>query len=85
LLSHTSPDWIVYIIRLRDNSLYTGITNDLIRRLKEHRSGRGSKYVRSRLPITDVVYTELFRTKSEALKREIQIKKLKKKAKQSLV
>jgi len=67
--------YYVYILLCADKSLYTGITTDLERRLKDHREGNGSKYVRSRLP-AKVVYSKEFENKSEALKREIEIKKM---------
>ena len=67
--------WLVYMLRCRDGSLYTGITNDLDRRLKAHAAGRASRYTRSRLPVT-LAYTERQPTKSRALKREAAIKKL---------
>jgi len=76
--------WVVYIVELVDKSLYTGITNNLERRLKFHRTGRGSKYVYSRLPFV-LKYKEYLQTKSEALKREIVIKKLRHKQKMELV
>ena len=65
--------WQVYILKCKDKSLYTGITNDIQKRLIDHRSGRGSKYVRSRLPIR-IVHKENCKTKSKALKREARIK-----------
>lgn len=67
--------YFVYILKCSDGSLYTGITNDLDHRLAMHKSGKGSKYVRAHLPI-ELVYREEFKTKSEALKREIEIKKM---------
>jgi predicted GIY-YIG superfamily endonuclease len=63
------------MLRCRDGSLYTGITNDLPRRLAAHASGKASRYTRSRLPVT-VVYQKPQPTKSQALKREAAIKKL---------
>jgi putative endonuclease len=63
----------LYILKCSDNSLYTGITNDLENRLSKHEKGKGSKYVRSRLPFK-LIHTEKFRTKSKALKREAEIK-----------
>lgn len=66
--------WYVYILKCSDNSLYTGITNDLEKRFATHRSGKGSKYVRAKLPFTHI-YTEKFDTKSAASKRESEIKK----------
>jgi len=76
--------WHLYILRLSDDSLYTGITKDLERRLEEHRSGDGSKYVRSRLPC-EVVYTEEHEDRSSALKREAEIKDWNKARKERLV
>ncbi len=76
--------WKVYVLRMEDGSLYTGITKDLERRLEEHRSGDGSKYVRSRLPC-ELVYTEEHKDRSSALKREAEIKSWKKTRKERLV
>lgn len=76
--------WYVYILRLEDDSLYTGITTDLERRIEEHRGGNGSKYVRSRLPCS-YVYTEECGSRSEALKREAEIKSWSKSRKEELV
>lgn len=67
--------YYVYILLCSDNSLYTGFTTDIKNRVTEHNRGKGSKYVRSRLP-AKVVHCEEFGSKSEALKREIEIKKL---------
>ena len=69
--------WYVYILKMADGSLYTGATNNLKQRLKKHGSGKGSRYVRSRLPIKEVYMGEVM-TKSEALKMEYAIKQLKK-------
>jgi len=70
-------DWIVYIIQCSDGSLYTGITNNLAKRIDTHNTDdmRGSRYVRSRRPVT-VVFSQQVTTRSEALKREAAIKKL---------
>ena len=68
--------WLVYILQLCDDTLYTGITNDLDQRIKAHHSGHGSKYVRSRLPFR-VIYIELGDDRSQVSMREAQIKKLK--------
>lgn len=65
----------VYILKLRDGSHYTGHTNDLQRRLKEHHYGKGSRYVKGRRPFT-LIYTEAFETRPNAAKREAQIKKM---------
>ena len=67
--------WVVYLLRCRDGSLYTGITTDLPRRLARHRAGQGSAYVRSRLPVR-VVYREAQADRSAALRRESAIKQL---------
>jgi len=70
-----STRWLVYLLRCRDGSLYTGITNDLPKRLKAHAAGKASKYTRSRLPVR-LAYSEPQKSKSAALKREAAIKKL---------
>ena len=76
--------WLVYILRCRDRSLYTGITNDLPKRLKAHVAGRASKYTRSRLPVR-LVYSEPQKSKSAALKREAAIKGLSRRQKDGLL
>ena len=70
-----SVRWTVYLLRCRDGSLYTGITNDLPKRLKTHAAGKASRYTRSRLPV-ELAYEEPQPTKSRALKREAAIKRL---------
>ena len=65
--------YYVYIIECKDSSFYTGITTDIQRRFKEHKDGKGGAYTRSR-KVKKVLYTEQFKTRSEALKREAQIK-----------
>lgn len=74
----------VYILRCKDNSLYTGRCMNLDQRLKLHNQGKGAKYTRSRRPCKLVYYEEID-NKSEALKREIAIKKLTKAKKEDLV
>lgn len=76
--------WIVYILECADKSLYTGITNDLERRLEEHNTGRGAKYTKHRRPVT-VRYTEHQETKSAALTREATIKSLGRRDKLALI
>ena len=66
-------DWIVYILECADRTLYTGITNDLDRRIDEHENGAGAKYTRGRAPLT-LLYTETHASRSRALKREAEIK-----------
>ena len=75
----------VYILRTTSNTLYTGITTNLVKRLKEHqeRSGRGAKYTRA-FGAEKIMYVEEYATRSEALKREHQIKKLTRDKKEQL-
>ena len=68
-------NWIVYLLRCSDNSLYCGISNNLEKRLIEHNSGKGAKYTRSRRPV-ELVGVSPEMTKGEALKLEYKIKKL---------
>jgi putative endonuclease len=65
--------WYVYILLCLDNSLYTGATNNLEKRFRDHKNGKGGAYTRSHKPLK-LLYSEQFQTKSEALKREITIK-----------
>ena len=74
---------MVYLVRCQDGSLYTGITTDPERRLKEHNRGLGAAYSRSRLPVT-LVYRELVESRSQALRRERAIKSLTRAAKEAL-
>ena len=67
--------WFVYILRCKDDTLYTGSTTDLARRVKTHNSGKGAKYTRSRLPV-ELAYWEEAADKSAAFRRECAIKKL---------
>jgi len=76
--------WSVYILRCGDGTLYTGITNDLDKRIESHSSGQGSKYTRSRLPV-ELVYQEQAENRSEATKRELEIKGLPREEKMKLV
>lgn len=75
--------WYLYILRCGDGSLYTGITTDVEKRLEAHRSGKGAKYTRGRGPLA-LVYREICGTHSDALKRELEIKKLTKAQKSAL-
>ena len=76
--------WFVYVLRCADDSLYTGITTDLKRRIEQHNAGTASRYTRSRLPVA-LEYQEEAPTKSAALKRELAIKALPRKAKVELI
>lgn len=82
--SSNQPAWFTYLLRCADDSLYTGITNDLDRRLKKHNAGTASRYTRSRLPVT-LVYQEKQETRSDALKRELAIKRLSRTEKELLI
>ena len=68
-------EWILYILRCKDDSLYCGITNDLENRLAMHRCGKGAKYTRGRGPL-ELVYTEKCEDHSAALKRELAVKRM---------
>ena len=85
----TSPnantnEYYVYILLCADNTLYTGITNNLERRIEAHNNGSGAKYTRGRRPVT-LLYSESSGDKSEALRREKAIKKLSKAQKLDLI
>lgn len=74
----------VYIARCIDDTLYTGYTTDLEARETRHNEGRGARYTRTRRPI-EIIYSETFETRSAALKREYEIKQMKKEEKEHLV
>lgn len=74
----------VYILKCKDGTLYTGYTNNLERRIKAHNSGKGAKYTRCRLPV-ELVYSETYETKSEAMKREYYIKQMRREDKMKLI
>ena len=79
-----SMEWVVYIVECSDGSLYTGITNDLARRVEEHGTGKGAKYTKRRGPVT-VRYTEHQDSKGAALTREAAIKSLRREDKLALI
>ena len=74
----------VYILRCNDDSLYTGWTNNLEKRVKAHSNGKGAKYTKARLPV-ELVYFEEYENKVEAMRREYAIKQLKRKQKLMLI
>lgn len=74
----------VYILKCSDDSLYTGWTNNLEKRFKAHFTGKGAKYTKARLPV-ELVYYEEFEDKIDAMKREYEIKQLKRKEKLELI
>ena len=77
-------NWTVYILQCADGTLYTGITNDLERRMAEHEAGHGARYTKGRGPFL-LVYQETCQGRGPASKREIEIKSMDRKAKLSLV
>ncbi|MDD3000371.1 MAG: GIY-YIG nuclease family protein [Candidatus Riflebacteria bacterium] len=76
--------WFVYILECDDNSFYTGITNDVEKRVAAHNKGTASKYTRCRCPVK-VVYLEPQNDRSSATKRELEIKSFSKKKKNELI
>lgn len=76
--------WLVYILECRDHTLYTGITDNLQRRLAAHNAGKGAKYTRGRGPLV-LRYAETCESHSDALKRELQIKRLTRQKKEHLI
>lgn len=76
--------WVCYMVRCADGTLYTGITNDLDKRLMAHNEGTAAKYTRSRVPVT-LVFTEMCEDRSAALKREMKIKGLTRAQKEGLI
>ena len=65
--------WYVYILKCEDGSLYTGFTNNIDRRFTEHKTKEGAKYTRSRKPV-EILHTEEFENKKDAMRREYEIK-----------
>lgn len=74
----------VYILKCNDGSLYTGYTNNLEQRLAKHESGKGAKYTRGRGPF-ELAYWESFETKTAAMRKEFQIKRLSRTKKEALI
>lgn len=77
-------DHYVYVVRCSDDTLYTGYTTDVDRRIQEHNTGHGATYTRGRTPV-ELVYTEAFRTRSAAMQREHEIKSFDRSRKEALV
>ena len=73
-----------YILKCKDDSLYTGWINDLKKRITSHNAGKGAKYTKARRPV-ELVYYEEFQTREEAMKREYAIKQLSRKEKEALI
>lgn len=79
-------DWTVYILRCSDETLYTGITRDVNRRIEEHNGSGllGARYTRPRRPV-GLVYFESHKTRSDAARREYEIKRLSREEKEALI
>ena len=73
-----------YIVECSDHTLYTGWTNDLKKRVRTHQEGKGGKYTHSHLPV-ELVYYETFEKKTDAMRREVEVKQLSKAEKENLV
>lgn len=73
-----------YILRCRDNALYTGWTNNIVKRIKVHNEGTGAKYTKARRPVT-LVYLETYKSKEEAMRREWEIKQMNRQEKLKLI
>ncbi len=77
-------DWFVYILQCSDGTLYTGMTNDVTRRVEQHNAGTAARYTRARTPVK-LVYHEPVKDRSAALKREYAIKQLSRNEKDALI
>ena len=84
MIEKMEKQWVLYILECKDGTLYTGITDDLERRLAAHRTGKGAKYTRGRGPLT-LRYTEICEDHSHALRREYAVKQLKRAEKLALI
>lgn len=76
--------WMLYILRCCNNTFYTGVTNDIERRLKLHNNGQASRYTRSRRPV-ELVYSEVCGGRAKALVRECRVKALSRPEKERLI
>lgn len=81
-----SVTWYLYIVKCSNGTFYTGITTDIARRINQHNTGKGSKYIKNygKAPVT-LMYSETYPNRSEASKRECQVKKLSRKEKIKLI
>jgi putative endonuclease len=82
--TNSRKTWFLYILKCGDGTLYTGITNDMQRRLRQHNDGSASRYTRSRLPVK-LIYREPCRSRSLALRKEWAIKRLPRKEKEHYI
>ncbi|MGY6277009.1 GIY-YIG nuclease family protein [Methylomonas sp. MgM2] len=76
--------WSVYIVLCDDGTFYTGISTDVMRRFRQHQQGKGAKYFRSRRP-NRIVFVEKGHSRGSATRREVEIKKMKRKHKVDLI
>ena len=76
--------WFLYMLRCKDGTFYTGITNDLDRRLKKHNAGKGARYTRARRPVK-IIYRETLKSRTQALVRECAVKAFSRKTKEALI
>ena len=83
-MNTVTDQWFIYIVKCTDDTLYTGIAKDVTERIDKHNAGTGAKYTRARRPVVEV-YREEAATRSDATKREIEIKKLSRKKKLHLI
>lgn len=83
-MGEAEEEWQVYILRCVDDTFYTGIARDPDARLRQHNDGKGAKYTRSRQPLR-LVYREICGSRGAALRREAEIKRLRRSEKQALV
>ena len=83
-VGESNEEWFLYMLRCNNGSLYTGVTNNLERRLKMHEEGKAAKYTRARRPV-ELVYQEVCSGRKEALMREWKVKELPKVEKERLV
>jgi len=81
---YAQPMYYIYVLHCKDGSYYTGSTNNVEKRFKDHLLGKGARYTKSHKPI-EIIYQEEFSTKSEALKREVEIKNWSREKKEKLV
>lgn len=79
----SKKQFFTYILQCRDGSYYTGHTTNIEQRMQEHNSGIGGRYTRSRLPVK-LIHIERYQTRKEAIKREMEIKKLSRREKRKL-
>ena len=80
MLINMGKNWCVYLVKCKDDSFYTGITNDVSKRMKAHASGKGSKYIHSH-GFKELLFVKECKNHSDALKKEYFVKQLKQKEK----